>query len=175
MTGWRHIRSGASHSSRMPIITLTLHVDAPPERCFDLARSIDLHQRSTAGTGERAVGGVTAGLIGAGDVVTWEARHFGVRQRLTSRITAYDRPRHFRDSQVAGAFRRFDHDHRFEPDGAGTRMTDVFDFDAPLGPLGWLAERLFLTAYMRRFLASRNAVVKDVAESDAWRAYLAEP
>lgn len=156
----------------MPIITLSLFVEAPPERCFDLARSIDLHMRSTAETQERSVGGVTTGLIGLGQEVTWEARHFGVRQRLTSRIMAYDRPRHFRDSQVRGAFRRFDHDHHFEAEGRGTRMTDTFDYAAPLGPLGWLAERLFLTAYLRRFLAERNAVVKAVAESGEWRQYL---
>ena len=156
----------------MPILTLSLHVEAPPARCFDLARSIDLHQRSTAGTGERAIAGVTTGLIGPGDEVTWEARHFGVRQRLTSRITAYDRPHHFRDAQVRGAFRRFDHDHYFAAEERGTRMTETFDFDAPLGPLGWIAERLVLTAYMHRFLAARNAVVRAVAESDQWRRYL---
>jgi ligand-binding SRPBCC domain-containing protein len=106
---------------------------------------------STAGTGERAVAGVTTGLVQLGDEVTWEARHRGVRQRLTARITAYDRPHHFRDSQVRGAFARFDHDRYFSalPDGR-TRMRDVFDYTAPLGLLGQLADRLFLTGYMRR-------------------------
>jgi hypothetical protein len=47
----------------MPIITLKTEIHAPIERCFDLARSIDLHQLSTAGTRERAVGGVTSGLL----------------------------------------------------------------------------------------------------------------
>ena len=156
----------------MPRIVVVMYVEAPPERCFDLARSIDLHVRSTGRTGERAMGGVTTGLIGLGQEVTWRARHFGVWQHLTSRITAYDRPRHFRDSQVRGAFARFDHDHVFEPCGSGTLMRDVFDYRAPLGPLGWLAERLFLTAYMRRFLAARDRVIKDVAEGEGWRAVL---
>jgi hypothetical protein len=31
----------------------------------------------------------------------------------------------------------------------------------------------FLTRYMRRLLAERNAVLKRVAESEEWRAYLA--
>lgn len=65
--------------------------------------------------------------------MTWEATHFGVRQRLTSHITAFDRPRHFRDSMVAGAFRRFDHDHWFDADGrGGTVMRDAFDVDGGL-------------------------------------------
>lgn len=158
----------------MPVLRIVTHINAPAERCFDLARSIDLHSRSTVGTGERAVAGVTTGLIGDGQEVTWRARHFGVWQTLTSRITACDRPRHFRDVQIRGIFARLEHDHHFEPDGAGgCRMTDVFDYDAPLGPLGRLAERLFLSAYLRRFLEERNAVVKAVAESaDEWQRYL---
>jgi len=156
----------------MPRIENSLFVNAPPERCFDLSLSIDLHVRTAEGSGEQAVGGVTSGLIGLGEEVTWRARHLGVVQHLTTRITAFDRPRHFRDSMVRGAFARFDHDHDFHAEGTGTRMTEVFDFAAPLGPLGRIAERLFLTAYMRRFLNTRNAMIKRVAESDEWRQYL---
>ena len=157
----------------MSILELVTHVAAPVERCFDLSRSIDLHQHAFGATGERAVAGVTSGLIGSGESVTWEATHFLVRQRLTSRITAFDRPRHFRDSMVSGAFRRFDHDHVFEPDGhGGTVMRDVFDFDAPLGVLGRIAEAAFLTRYMRRLLEERNAVLRRIAESEEWRVYV---
>jgi ligand-binding SRPBCC domain-containing protein len=92
--------------------------------------------RSTAHTREIAVAGVTSGLIGLGQEVTWEATHFGVRQRLTSRITAFDRPFHFRDSQVRGAFKRFDHDHFFEKtSGEWTLMRDVFDYASGRLPL----------------------------------------
>jgi len=150
-------------------IELTTYIAAPPERCFDLARSVELHARSTAATGERAVGGKTSGLLGLGDEVTWRARHLGVWQSLSGRITAYDRPRHFRDAMLRGAFARLEHDHYFEPaaDGGGTVMRDRFEYAAPLGPLGRLAERLFLTAYLRRFLEGRNRELKAVAESDA--------
>lgn len=43
-------------------------------------------------------------------------------------------------------------------------MTDELDFEAPLGPLGRLAEVLFLTRYMRRFLEARAAFIKARAE-----------
>jgi ligand-binding SRPBCC domain-containing protein len=156
----------------MSTILLTTLIHAPPERCFDLARSIDLHVASTRQTGERAVRNATCGLLALGQEVTWSARHFGVRQTLTSRITAFDRPRHFRDSMVRGAFRRFDHDHFFRLRGTDTEMRDVFDFESPLGPLGRLANVLVLDAYLRRFLEKRNAEIKRVAESDAWEALL---
>ena len=157
----------------MSKIVLTTVIHAPPERCFDLARSVDLHVASTAQTGERAVGPITTGLLGLGDEVTWSARHFGVRQTLTSRMTMFDRPRHFRDSMVRGAFRRFDHDHFFTEQGDATEMKDVFDFESPLGPLGRLADALVLERYLRRLLETRNEEIRRVAESDAWRALLA--
>lgn len=159
----------------MPCIELSTFIDAPRERCFDLSRSVDLHQRSLQPTDERAVAGVTRGLIGLGESVTWEATHFGVRQRLTSRITAFERPVHFRDSMIDGAFRRFDHDHWFElePSG-GTVVRDVFDFDAPFGWLGRLVNALVLTRYMHELLCARNALLKQVAESEEWRQYLAD-
>jgi ligand-binding SRPBCC domain-containing protein len=149
----------------MPIIVLRTAVNAPPLRCFDLARDVDLHQRSTAASRERAVGGVTSGLLGPGDEVTWEATHFGVRQRLTSRITEFDPPRRFTDEMVRGAFRRFRHEHQFLATDGGTEIVDRFDYTSPLGPLGWLADNLFLRRYMSRLLRDRNAYLKQVAES----------
>lgn len=154
-------------------IELTTRIRAPVERVFDLTRSIDLHARSLSHTGEEAVGGRTSGLIGMGETVTWRARHLGIRQRLTSRITAYDRPRYFQDAQERGAFAWFVHDHHFDPTADGeTVLRDVFRLAAPLGPLGWIAERVVLRRYMTRFLEDRNAVIKRVAESEEWREFL---
>ncbi len=149
----------------MPVIVLRTRVAAPPARCFDLARDVDLHQRSTAASRERAVAGVTSGLLGAGDEVTWEARHFGVWQRLTSRITEFDPPKRFVDEMVRGAFARFRHEHQFLSVPEGTDMVDIFDYTAPLGPLGRLADGLFLRRYMTRLLRERNAYLKRAAES----------
>jgi len=148
----------------MSRIELTTLIQAPNDTVFDLSRSIDLHVRSTAHTGEAAIAGVTSGLIGLGEEVTWRAKHFGVWQYLTSRITAYDRPNHFRDSMIRGAFKRIDHDHFFTATANGTMMRDVFDYEAPLGPLGGIAEALVLDRYLRRLLLVRNRAIKDSAE-----------
>ena len=158
----------------MITIRLTTHIAAPRERVFDLARSIDLHTRSLDWTGEQPVAGRMSGLIGLGETVTWRARHLGVRQRLTSRISAYERPAYFQDVMVRGAFAWMEHDHWLDatPDG-GTVLRDDFRFAAPLGILGRIAEVLVLRRYMTRFLERRNAVIKRVAESrDAWREFL---
>jgi ligand-binding SRPBCC domain-containing protein len=148
----------------MPRIELQTVIAASPEVCFDLSRDLDLHLRSMAGSGERAIAGRTTGLIGPGEQVTWEGRHFGVVHRHTSLITAFDRPTHFRDSMVWGRFASFEHDHYFGAFGSGTVMRDVLEFAAPLGPLGRIAEWLFLTKYLRSLLAERNETIKAEAE-----------
>src|SRR5690606_34016928 len=106
----------------------TTVINAPIERCFDLARSIDLHKLSTEGTNERAVAGVTSGLIGKGQAVTWRAKHFGIIQTLSSRITEFERPYHFRDEMIKGAFKSITHDHIFKESRNITVMIDEFHF-----------------------------------------------
>jgi len=150
----------------MPIIRLVTSINCPKVVAFDLSRSIDLHEKSTSQTNEKAVGGRTSGLIGANEEVTWEATHFKIRQRLTSRITAFSPPDHFRDSMVAGAFKRFDHDHFFSEESGVTKMEDVFDYQSPMGILGKIADYLFLERYMRNLLVKRNLMIKQVAESE---------
>jgi ligand-binding SRPBCC domain-containing protein len=100
------------------------------------------------------------------DEVTWEARHFGITQRLSTQITRFEPPFFFQDRMTRGAFRFLEHDHLFEPDRSGTTMTDVLRFAAPLGPVGWVAERLFLAEHLRRFLETRGNLLKSMAENN---------
>ncbi len=148
----------------MPVITLTTIINAPVERCFDISRDIDIHMASTAHTGERAIAGRTSGLIGLGESVTWHARHFGIWQNLTSKVTEFHYPRYFVDEMVQGAFKSFRHEHHFEAYSGGTLMRDIFDYKAPMGILGKLADALFLKRYMTSLLERRNHIIKAEAE-----------
>jgi ligand-binding SRPBCC domain-containing protein len=158
----------------MLVIRLWTLIAAPPDRVFDLARSIDAHQDSAQSTQERAVAGVTRGLIGLGEEVTWEARHFGMKQKLTVRITKFERPARFQDVMVSGAFKSMKHDHEFVPQPPGTLMVDRFEFESPFGIVGRIVDRLFLASYLRRFLVRRNEVLKNLAESDSedWKKFI---
>jgi ligand-binding SRPBCC domain-containing protein len=152
-------------------------IAAPIHRVFDLARSIEVHLLGNTHFGEQATAGTCSGLIEMGEQVTWRARHFFISQNLTSAITAYDRPTYFQDTMLRGAFQSMQHDHHFRetstPEGPLTEMRDDFRFSAPLGPLGWIAERAVLRRYMRNLLNERNAIIKQVAESNDWQTYLA--
>lgn len=149
----------------MPTIAFKTFIAAPPERVFALNLDVDAHAAAFADSRERAVGGVLHGQMRLGDTVTWEAVHFGVRQHLTSQITRYAPPNSFRDEMVRGAFHSFQHDHTFTAIEDGTLMEDRFVYVAPLGPFGWLANRLFLRAYVARLLQQRAAHLKRLAEN----------
>ncbi|HTF64831.1 MAG TPA: SRPBCC family protein [Edaphobacter sp.] len=153
----------------------TTIIEAPIERCFDLSRSVEVHLLENVHSGEQAlaVGGVTAGLVGLSEEVTWRAKHFGVWQNLTSEITAMEPPCYFQVTMVHGIFRFMQADHLFKSlESGGTEMKDVFSIAAPLPLLGPIAEALFLRRYMLALVRERNTVIKRVAESSEWEQYL---
>jgi ligand-binding SRPBCC domain-containing protein len=158
----------------MRTILIETRIAAPAMRCFLLSSNIDLHMDTTARTRERAIAGVTHGLIRAGESVTWQGRHFGFLLRHTSKIVNYEPPAFFCDEMTAGMFKSFRHEHYFVEMNGETVMRDVLEFVAPLGIIGRLAERLVLQDYLTAFLRERNAVIKEVAESDRWREYLTQ-
>ncbi|MFM1999082.1 MAG: hypothetical protein RL204_1029 [Bacteroidota bacterium] len=158
----------------MPKIEITTEINSTLEICFDLARSIDLHKISTAKTNEQAIAGRTTGLIELNESVTWEATHFGIKQKLTSKITAFDRPSYFRDEQTNGIFKSFNHSHTFELVDGRVIMKDVFEYESPFGFVGRIFNTLVLTSYLRRFLEERNRIIKEFAESEKWKLVLGE-
>ncbi len=153
----------------MPTITLTTYIKSTIDICFDLATSIDLHKLSTNQTNEDAIAGTTTGLIKLNETVTWQATHFGIRQKLTTKITAYQNPFHFRDEQLKGAFKSLKHDHYFEKNEDVVMMKDVFVFESPFGIIGKLFNKLILTKYMTGFLITRNNLIKEFAETEKWK------
>ncbi|CAM3271361.1 SRPBCC family protein [Filibacter tadaridae] len=148
----------------MPTIKLDTFIEAPVTVCFDLARNVTVHTETTASTKESAIGGFTEGLLNLGDSVTWEATHFGVKQKLTAKIIAMDEPHMFIDVMVKGAFHSFTHTHEFIENETGTIMKDTFDYTSPFGILGKLADKLFLENYMRKFIGSRAKELKKISE-----------
>ena len=151
----------------MPTITLVTEIHAPIGLCFDLCRDLEVHTRTVPHTRERLVGEKTSGLVEMDDVLTFEATHLGVRQRLSSLITEFERPMLFADEAVSGAFASLRHVHTFAEVPGGTLMRDALTWTSPLGLLGTVADRLFLTRYMLGFLAIRNRNLKAICEVEA--------
>jgi ligand-binding SRPBCC domain-containing protein len=153
----------------MPTIHLTTFIEAPAERVFDLSRSIELHKKSMAHTGEQAVAGTTAGLIELEDTVTWKAKHLFKIRVLKMKITAMQKPLSFTDEMVSGDFKSMKHEHHFKQISNGTLLIDLFSFEIPYGRAGKLAGKVFLNRYLRKQLDHRNQFIKQYAESEKWK------
>jgi len=157
----------------MPRIELITYINSSKETVFDLSRSVELHKISTQNTKEEVVAGKMTGLIGLDESVTWRAKHLGFYQELTSKITEYKYPEYFVDEMQKGTFKSFRHEHYFiEEFENKVKMIDVFDYVSPLGLLGSLIDKIFLKKYMIKLLVERNKVIKEFAETDAWRIIL---
>jgi ligand-binding SRPBCC domain-containing protein len=156
----------------MNTIRLTTWIDAPVERCFLLSLSVDLHVASAQTSKEKAVDGITTGLISEGETVTFQGRHFGKRINHISRVEVMRPYSYFRDAMVSGVFRRFEHEHHFAAMDDGTRIRDEIQYSVPWGIFGRLATRFYVQRYLTEMITKRNAFIKQVAESDEWHRYL---
>ena len=148
-------------------IVVETFICAPIETVFDAARDALLHTRTTTHTREKIVGGRGEGLFELNDEVTFEAVHFFVRQRLSSRIVEMNPPHRFADEMLSGAFQSLRHVHQFEKIIGGTRMTDILEWTSPLGWLGEIADRLFLIRHMTKFITRRNRALKAIIEASS--------
>ncbi|PKL79570.1 MAG: cell division protein [Ignavibacteriae bacterium HGW-Ignavibacteriae-4] len=156
----------------MPQIDIRTEIDSKIGIVFDLSRSIDLHQQSLSDTNEKAIAGRITGLIELNETVTWEAKHFGFRFNLTSKITELQKPNMFVDEMVKGPFKSFKHTHLFEEKNNLVIMHDKFEYLSPAGILGSFVDRIILESYMRELLVKRNEEIKKCSESDCWKKYL---
>ncbi len=148
----------------MQTIIIKTSINASVEKCFNLSRSIDIHIQSMQNSNEEAIGGRQSGLIELNECVTWKAKHFGVYFKMTNKITVLECPYLFIDEMINGPFAKLKHLHKFKSNGLETEMIDVFEFKAPFGIFGWLAERLFLKKYLEKLLIERNKIIKLEAE-----------
>ena len=107
-----------------------------------------------------------------GDEITWRAKHIGIWQNLSVKITDYQAPHYFQDEMLKGAFQSMAHQHYFEASREGTSMRDVFVFESPLGILGRWFNHIFLTKYMYKLLQKRNQFIQAYAEGAEWERLL---
>lgn len=149
----------------MTTIHFTTKIKAPIQTVFDLSRNIDVHQQSTSKSNEKAIEGVTSGLINLNETVTWKGKHFGFYLKHRSKITEMEIPNYFVDEMVKGHFKSFRHQHRFVSENNLTIMIDLLEYKTPFGIIGGLFDQLVLKNYLTNFIKERNEFLKDLAEN----------
>lgn len=124
------------NDKKMPVIILFTRIKADQKIVFDLSRSIDLHKISMKQTKEKAIAGRTEGLIELGETVTWRAKHLGIYQNFTSKVTGCNGTDYFADKMLSGAFKSFHHEHFFSYEKGETILKDIMVYISPLGWVG---------------------------------------
>jgi ligand-binding SRPBCC domain-containing protein len=141
-----------------------IFIDRPPQAVFDFHTNLKNHARiCPPEMPEEVVSGLDSPL-GEGARVTFRAKHGGVWRTLEAEIVEWDPPRGFTDRQVNGPFALWVHRHKFAPFQTGTLMTDQVEYTLPAGPLGALAEKLWLGAHLDAFFNHRQNEAKRLLE-----------
>jgi len=156
-------------------IELSTHIQAPIERCFDLARSVELHRISMKANKEITIAGVQNGLLELNQKVLWQATFLGLRQNGKSKLTNLSAPYYFTLETESELMPHIIHDHFLYDIGMETIMIDHLYYKIPLGILGETANILFIKRYMTQLLQQRTETIREYAETEKWREILIEP
>jgi ligand-binding SRPBCC domain-containing protein len=148
----------------MTTINLTTKIKASQKTVFDASRNIDIHQQSASKSNEKAIAGITSGLINLNETVTWRGKHFGFYFTHKSKITAMTFNDYFVDEMEHGKFKTFKHEHFFEEEDDITNMTDHLQYETPYGIFGKLFDAFFLKKHLIQFLLERNKILKEISE-----------
>jgi ligand-binding SRPBCC domain-containing protein len=149
----------------MTTIHLITKINTPVETVFNNARDISVHIETASKTNEKAIAGITSGLIELNETVTWEGKHFGLILHHQSKITEMKFPYYFTDEMVEGCFKTFKHEHTFTHENGITIMEDKLMYETPFGIFGKLFDKLALKKYLTNFLLERNQSLKMLSEN----------
>jgi ligand-binding SRPBCC domain-containing protein len=102
-----------------------------------------------------------------GTLIEYRLRLHRVPVRWRTRITGWEPPRRFVDTQISGPYSLWEHTHAFEEDGPGaTIIKDRVRYAIPFGPLGELANRLLVQRDLPQiFDYRRDAVAQAMRRS----------
>ena len=97
-----------------------------------------------------------------GTLIDYRLTLYGIPVRWRTRIEVWEPDDRFVDMQLRGPYRYWHHLHEFEEVEQGTRMRDVVDYELPFGPLGSLAQALFVRRSLERIFGYRRQAVTEV-------------
>lgn len=94
-----------------------------------------------------------------GTLIEYRLSLFGIPFGWKTRIDEYEPGVRFVDRQLEGPYRLWRHTHTFEDVAGGTRMTDRVEYESPLGPLGHIANALFVKRTVAKIFDHRAEVI----------------
>ena len=143
----------------MALITRSVKVDAAPRATMELlgdaSRWPDWYPGMTSID-------VSAWSPDVGGTVAFTVRSAGLTMAIKETVVAYQ-PGRLQHLEMEGALRglaRWD----LTQEGEGTRLTTMFDYSLPGGPIGWLADALLVRRLNAKSLQQAQQNFKVLAE-----------
>ncbi|PSR12868.1 MAG: hypothetical protein DA408_10800 [Bacteroidetes bacterium] len=86
----------------------------------------------------------------------------GIPMNWVTEITQIRHHEWFIDDQRVGPYALWHHQHHFKAVPGGTEMTDILHYQVPFGPLGTLANALFVERMIDQIFSYREAAVREL-------------
>ena len=154
----------------MPVLEFVCDLNAPLQKVWDFHDTIDTLFKLTPPDTKARLGGAPEPMR-VGVVYKLKLRRWGLPvPTWYAEIIAYDPPHKFADRQVPGhgPFRAWQHEHLFAAlSESRTRLTDRVTYTLPFGPLGVLADKLFVRRDLEKMFAYRHKVTRESLEANA--------
>ena len=96
--------------------------------------------------------------MNAGTLIDYRLKVHGVPLKWRTRINVWEPSRRFVDEQLRGPYRKWVHEHRFEPCEGGTRCIDHVEYAVPFGSI---VNTLFVRRDVERIFAYRTVKLRE--------------
>ena len=138
------------------VLERSQRISVPPDEAFDFfGDARNLERITPPWLGFRVVTPDPVEM-GRGTLIRYRLRLHGVPVGWLTEIREWKPGTRFRDVQVSGPYKLWDHTHTFGADGeGGTVMSDRVVYEIPFGPLGELAKALFVRRDVERIFDFR--------------------
>lgn len=111
----------------------------------------------------RITNGVRGQSIREGMIITYTLYPFMlIPVNWATEITKVSKPEFFEDRQMEGPYEEWHHRHLFRAIDGGVEMTDIVEYQLPLGPFGDLVESLIVGRRLDEVFAYRRKRIAEI-------------
>jgi ligand-binding SRPBCC domain-containing protein len=97
-----------------------------------------------------------------GTLIDYQIRLLGIPLKWRTQIETWEPPHGFSDVQLRGPYKLWHHTHEFVAVPEGTLMTDLVQYQMPLGPLGRLVHALWTERTLARIFDYRFEKIEEL-------------
>jgi len=100
--------------------------------------------------------------MGEGTLITYRLKLHGLPVKWRSRIDSWIPGSMFRDTQIQGPYRRWEHEHRFVSVSGGTLIKDSVKYELPLGMGGEVLAGRIVARDVSQIFGYRRKVIEEI-------------